>query len=120
MTMLSTLVRIQMCAAAALVLAGCESDFVSDSSRPRPTRAVQSPVERNSAAAEVLGGGATSVPLVSVDLPNTKDEHAQVHTIGDALRNGGPTTRPGDTVRPAVSGDAQPTAPRTVDPVLGQ
>jgi hypothetical protein len=105
---------------AGLMLSACESDFVADPNRPRPTRAVQTPVERNSAEAEVLGGGATGVPLMSVDLPNKKDEQPQVHTITDSITNGSAANQPADRVKPAVSGDAQPTAPRTVDPVLGQ
>jgi hypothetical protein len=103
-----------------LTLAACESDFVANPSRPRPTRAVQSPVESNSATSEVLGGGATAVPIMSVDLPNNKDEHAQVHTIGDVFGNGNPATRPANTANPAPAGDAQPTTPRTIDPILGQ
>jgi hypothetical protein len=102
------------------LLTACESDFVTDPSRPRPTRAVQSPVERNSATSEVLGGGAAAVPIMSVDLPNNKDEHAQVHTIGDVFHNNTPTTRPVNTANPAPAGDAQPTTPRTIDPILGQ
>ncbi len=96
---------------------GCASDFVADPTRPRPTRAVQDPVESNSASAEARAGGATGVPLVTVDLPNKEGQSPKVRTISDAVN---------DTVNPPAAATAPPsaiptTAPSTIhiDPIQG-
>src|SRR5690348_7369518 len=78
---------------AAMGIAGCESDFLSSPLRSRPTRAVESPVEQNSASGEIRNSDATGVPLLKIEFPNTKDEQPKVYTIGDAL-TGKPTIQP--------------------------
>jgi hypothetical protein len=92
--------------------AGCASDFETDPTRPRPTRAVQSPIDFASPNSEVLGNPIGAIPLVTVDLPNTKEEKAQVHTIADALvanpAKTQPATKPGAATAPAEENAAVP------------
>ncbi len=100
-----------------LSLFGCASDFVADPSRPRPTRAVQDPMETNSPASEARAGTSQGVPIVNVDLPNKEDQSPQVRTVADNIH---------DTLNPPAS-SATPTGPTTVpsstihiDPIQGR
>ncbi len=65
------------------LLVGCASDFVTDPTRPRPTRAVQSPIDLASPNSEAIGPPSDVVPVVVVQFPNTKDEQPVVRTIFD-------------------------------------
>jgi hypothetical protein len=107
----------------ALLLPACEGDFVHDPTRPRPTRALGPNYEQNSAVGEMNSGTATGTPILSVDLPNKKEESARVHTIGDSLNKKKPAaTRPAPAPsippdQPAPAIIQQPGA-RT-DPITG-
>jgi hypothetical protein len=106
----------------ALILPACEGDFVHDPTRPRPTRALGPNYEQNSAIGEMNNGTATGTPILSVELPNKKDESAKVHTIGDSIGKKPAETRPapGPSIPPDQPAPAiiqQPGA-RT-DPVSG-
>ena len=93
---------------ASLSLPGCE-EFAENPNHPRPTRAVQSPVGLSSPNSEVMGRPQGAVPLVTVDLPNKKDDPVVVHTIADRLPDlsapGGATTRRA-TTEPAPAENA--------------
>ena len=117
---------------AALMLgAGCASDFAPDAGRSRPTRAVESPVERNSASGEMSNMAAMSgVPLVEVGIPNSRDQALQVRTIADNIFRPTPPVKPptSTTFTPPASvtigGTTQPETPITrpaprIDPLLG-
>ena len=65
----------------------------------RPSRAISSPTGTASAQREVLAeqpAGAVGVPLITVGMPNDKDDTAHVRTIGDNIREttATPTTAP--------------------------
>src|SRR6185369_6590127 len=86
-----TLATLTLAIAAAL-LAACDAQPTgdpmassSDDALSRPRRAVQSPVGIASPNSEVLGGPQGAIPLVTVDIPNHKDEPTVIHTIGDSL-----------------------------------
>jgi hypothetical protein len=101
--------------AAALLLAACDSGFVPD--REHPARAVEDPFARGSANSEVMGGPAGAMPLVTVDMPRTKEEQPKVRTLVDELAglNPGPTSRPAASqpaTKPATKpGEEVPPAP---------
>jgi hypothetical protein len=88
-----------------LGLAGCEADFAEDPLRPRPTRAVESPQDRNSAIGEVTAPAQGTVPLVVVEPGRTKDEPATVRTILNSNENA--------ATQPAAKGELEtpPVAP---------
>jgi hypothetical protein len=95
-------------------LSGCEGEFASDPLKPRPSRAVVSPVEQNSASGEMSRGDTTGVPILSVEFPNTKEEKPKIHTITDDLVPH-PATQP---AAPATASDE--TAPRQITPAATQ
>ena len=105
-------------------LAGC-AEFEDDPNKPRPMRAVESPVGSASANSELMGPAVSAVPLVTVELPNRRNQEPQVHTIMEplmALAQAGPAapatqaaTRP--ATQPATapaSAPAEPLVPPTV------
>ena len=87
-----------------MALAACESDFTPNPNRPRPTRALEDPFARGSANSEVMAGPTTVLPLLTVELPNTKEEEPKVRTIADAFveLNQRATTRPAAASQPAT------------------
>jgi len=102
----------------AALFTGCESDFVTDPTRPRPTRALEDPFARGSANSEVMGGPTGAVPLVTVEMPRTKEEPPVVRTIAGELASASrsPTSRPaGAVTRPATQPDRE-VAAATVAP----
>ena len=92
-----------------LALAGCESDFVSDPTRPRPTRAVESPNLTNSGNSEAMGSPTGAVPLLTVELPNTKNDPYVVHSITDSISSLPSATQP--TTQRAPTTAASPATP---------
>ncbi|HVX85272.1 MAG TPA: hypothetical protein VH253_10845 [Phycisphaerae bacterium] len=105
-------------AAGALLLAACQSDFVTTNARP--SRAVTPPVDRNSAEAEFLGTPQT-VPLVAVGFPNSKNDTPQVTTILDPLLGRTPPTPTTTAIQPTIQEQQQhPTINQTIDPITGK
>ena len=96
-------------------LAACESEFASDPTRPRATRAVQSPVDQGTSIGEIMGSTSDAVPLLRVDTANKKDEPPHVYTIIDGVREMSGET---PTARPKTEPATLP-APARVDPVTG-
>jgi hypothetical protein len=92
---------------ATFTLAGCESDFRSDPTRPRVNRALGPNYETNSALGEMNAGAVTGVPILSVEFPNTKEESAKVRTIADPLTGADrpAATRPAPSQRPSIPPD---------------
>ena len=80
-------IRVHPCASVAVLalLTGCASDFITDPTRPRPTRALESPVSMGGANNEVMGGPVGSVPFMTVEIPNNKDESPVVYTIAQPV-----------------------------------
>jgi hypothetical protein len=103
-----------ICACASVLLVACESEFATDPSRPRPTRAVASPTEYNSSEGEVLNPQPNTLPLVQVDLSNTKNESPKIHTIVDTISE---SQTPAAT-QPAAQPATLP-GPTRVDPIFG-
>jgi hypothetical protein len=100
--------------AGGVAMAACEGDFVTDPTRPRPTRALQNPYDRSSGNNEVMVQPTGAVPLVAVDFANNKDEQPKVTTILDPLRGAqGVTERREPATRPAA------VAPATTQPQVG-
>jgi hypothetical protein len=111
--------------AGGLLLAGCEGDFRTDPTRPRPTRALQNPYDHSSANNEVMVAPTGAIPLVAVDFANNKDEKPRVTTILDPFRGPqsepvrGPATRPALTAPPDAAGAAtQPQVAIERSPVI--
>lgn len=98
-------VRIPLLVIPALLLPACESDFHHDPTRPRPTRALGPNYEQNSAVGEMNAGTATGTPILTVELPNTKEESPKVRTIAD------PITKPPTAARPAAAPSIPPGQP---------
>jgi len=96
-----------MCA----LLSACDSNFVPD--RQHPRRAVESPHSLSSANSEVMGGPAGAVSLMSIELPNNKDESPVVHTIADRVSV--PTTSRPAASQPATQPATQPEPPPVKD-----
>jgi len=88
-----------------LALTACDSNFNSD---PLHRRAVESPNLTNSGNSEVMAVPTGAVPLLTVDLPNTKNDPFVVHTIADAATTM-PSTQP--STQPATQRASEPTAP---------
>lgn len=93
------------------LMCGCASEFASDPTRPRPTRAVQNPYDRSSSNNDVMTYPTGAVPLLTVDFASNKDEKPRVHSVVDDLRSlqGAPAARPtarGATTRPAENASA--------------
>jgi hypothetical protein len=117
--MSSVMVRLSLCAAVALAIGGCESEFIADRGRPVPARAVENPTNTNDGNGESLAGTGQGVPLVSVDLPNKNGEPVKVRTIGDNIRDtlNPPTTAPANANTPGET-TTRPTQIR-IDPITG-
>ncbi len=91
--------------AGACVLWGCESE---DTMAPR-RRAIESPVERNTAESEIRGSGVVGAPLIIGEFGNTKDEPMTIRTpLGQIRENPRspatqPASRPAENALPASS-----------------
>ena len=113
------MMQMVLCGGVMLAVGGCASDFVSDPNRARPTRAVESPGERNSASGEMANlADMSGVPLVEVGVPNHSGETPVVRTIADNILTPPTTTRP-----PVITGTppvnvtiGTPTATRAAEP----
>jgi|GEM_PF-6646806 len=108
-------VNIRVVVTSCLVLAGlaaCAAEFAEDPTRPRPTRAVQSNVERNSGAGEVQGPVGDALPIFSVEYAGKKGTPPTVKTIADPFRNDV------DGVRTSTRPASQPATTRGRDPMF--
>jgi hypothetical protein len=76
-------------------------------------------VEQNSAVGEMNNGTATGTPILSVELPNTKEGSPKVRTIADPPARR-PAARPGPSIPPdqAAPSIIQQPGART-DPING-
>ncbi len=83
------------------LLSACESDFVTDPDRPRPARALESPYGMSDPNHEVMVSPSGATPLLTIDIPNNKNEQPVVHTIADTFT----TPRPAAS-QPAASQSA--------------
>ena len=118
MTLFKNIALVALAITLGALLPACESEFAENHDRPRPTRAPINPTEYNSASNEVMGTGTGAVPIITVTLPNKKNESATVRTIIDEIRD---FNDPPAASQPATSPASQP-APQTihVDPISGQ
>ncbi len=108
-------VKLRVVASSCLLLVGfaaCASEFAEDPTRPRPTRAVQSNVERNSGAGEVQGPVGEAMPIFSVEYAGKKGTPPTVKTIADPFRNDV------DGVQTSTRPASQPATTRGRDPMF--
>jgi hypothetical protein len=109
-----TLIHMHLYAAVAASLVGCASEFATDPTRPRPTRAVASPTDNFSTNNEYAQADPNTMPLVEVGLPNTREEQPTVRTAVDNLAA---SQLPAATA--PATGPATLPAPTHVHPVFG-
>jgi hypothetical protein len=114
---ISTLIAYTIVGASVLSSTGCASDFVADPSRPRPTRAVQDPMETNSPASEARAGTSQGVPIVNVDLPNKEGQTPQVRTVADNIHD---TFNPPASAGTASGATTTPSSTVHIDPIQGR
>jgi hypothetical protein len=83
-------------------------------------------VEQNSPAGEMNNDKAPGDPIISIGLPNTKQDQPTIHAIGEnPPQPPAPATRPAPAVPPdtSIPQPAPATQPRPaahVDPITGQ
>lgn len=91
--------------AGAFFIGGCEAE---EESVPR-RRAIESPIERNTAESEIRGSGVVGAPLIIGEFGNTKDEPMTIRTpLGQIRENPRspatqPASRPAENALPASS-----------------
>jgi hypothetical protein len=101
---------------ATLAFAACEGDFRTDPTRPRPSRALGPAYEHNSALGEMQSGTAVGTPILTVELPNTKEEQPRVRTIADPTDERPATRPPRAPIQPAPTIILQPGENATTAP----
>ena len=82
-------------------------DLLNANARPIPGHAVQSPFAYSSANEEVFSRNIGAMPILTVDLPNKKNEQPTVHSMLDDIQafTGAGATQP--ATRPGGGGHAQ-------------
>ena len=107
-----------LAAALAGALGGCDGgDLINPHYRPVSGYAILSPFALSSANEEVFSRNIGAMPLLTVDLPNKKNEEPTVHSLIDDINSftgnssTQPATRPGARIATVRPEDALPVPP---------